>query len=401
MRTPRTTLLASFAAILAVGMLSGALGPLVPELAGRLSVRVEALGSLFSALFLGAVVTQFAGGWLNERIGLRAMFMAGVALLTAGIAGIAVAPSLPVVLLCALVAGAGQGALDISTNVLVPAVYEGHRAVAAVNILHFSFGAGAVVTPVLIAFTVQRLGTPMPALWLAVLLAAATLLSARRLVLDPSVRREHGAEPGGQKTGLYRRPELWLLAALMFLYVGAEMGVGGWTTVYMQRSSTLGRDAIAYVASAYWLSLTGGRLLGAAVGARVGARALALWSVVGSCVGSALLLLGGVHPAWAVAGTVLLGLSFGPIFPTLVVIVTEIFPAAPSRAVSLVIASSSLGGMLLPPTQGLLLERVGPLASAAQIAVCCAAILVLLLLQRRSTEARRDISGAAAAVKIG
>lgn len=383
MPTPRSTLAISFASTFVIGVLSGALGPLLPHLAGRAGVPVDALGSVFTALFLGALLTQFTGGWLNERVGLRNMVMVGTGLLTVGIVGVTLSPSLPSILFCAFLSGSGQGTLDISTNVLIAAVFEERAVVSAVNVLHFAFGAGAVIAPVLISLALGAWGTPMPVLWLAAFLGIATLLCAPHGLMNARAAR---AEAPGQaiRVPIYARPVLWLLGLLMFLYVGVEMGVGGWTTVYAARTTTLHTKVIAWLVSGYWLALTAGRLLGALAGARLTSRALAMVSVVGTCVGSLMLFAGSGSVGFTVAGILLVGLSFGPIFPTVVVIGTEVFRSAPSRAVSVIISMSSLGGMVLPVFQGVLLERVSPVASVAQVMVASFGMLALLLVIERA-----------------
>jgi fucose permease len=52
--------------------------------------------------------------------------------------------------------------------------------------------------------------------------------------------------------------------------------------------------------------------------------------------------------------------------------------------VSVVVSMSSIGGMLLPPLQGILLERVSPLASVVQVAACAILMLALLATAQRS-----------------
>jgi fucose permease len=383
MRTPRSTLLVSCSALFVVGVLSGALGPLLPALSARSGAHLEAVGSIFTALFLGAFGTQLAGGWLNERVGLRNMVVAGTVLLTLGIAGIAVGPTLPLILAGAFVAGTGQGTLDISTNVLVALVFDARHVVSAVNILHFAFGAGAVASPLVAAWALQRWGSPMPALWVGVALGAATSLLAARHVMRGRPAQPAAGEPG--HATIYRRPALWSLGFLLFVYVGTEMGVGGWTSVYLGRTTALSSHLAALVVSGYWLALTAGRLLGAALGARIGSRALAAVSLGGSWIGGLVLLAGGGNAALTIAGTLLMGVSFGPIFPTLVVFTTELFRSSPSRAVSVVVSMSSIGGMLLPPLQGILLERVSPLASVVHVAACALLMLALLATAQRSS----------------
>jgi fucose permease len=120
-------------------------------------------------------------------------------------------------------------------------------------------------------------------------------------------------------------------------------------------------------------------------------------SIVGTCLGSAMLVLGSGNVVWTVAGTVVAGVSFGPIFPTIVVMGTEVFRGAPSRAVSVIISLGSLGGMVLPPLQGLLLERVNPLASVTEVFAACVGMLLLFLAVERGAHGESNRSPAAQA----
>jgi fucose permease len=343
--------------------------------------RVGDRDAPFAALFLGAVLTQFTGGWLAERFGLHNLAVAGAALLTAGILGITVSPALPLILASAFLAGAGQGLLDIGTNVLIATVFHEREAVSAVNLLHFAFGAGAVVSPLLTRASMAVWGTPMPVLWMGAVLGVATFLAATRWLMDAPAAREAEGEGGGG--ALYRSPVLWLLGLLLFLYVGVEMGTGGWTTIYAGKTTSLSAGTIALVLSGYWLALTGGRLVGAALGTRLRSRDLALLSVTVSCAGALMVVAGSGHAGWTVAGTVIMGLGFGPVFPTIVVMGTEAFRGAPGRAASIIISMSSMGAMVLPVLQGVLLERVSPVSSVALVAAACLGMLALLLAVRK------------------
>ena len=59
-----------------------------------------------------------------------------------------------------------------------------------------------------------------------------------------------------------------------------------------------------------------------------------------------------------VAAILLLGLAFGPIYPTTLAIVTARFRTG--TAASTIIAVGSLGGLLLPWLDGVLIEGPGP-----------------------------------------
>jgi MFS transporter, FHS family, L-fucose permease len=392
-KTPLSTLIITCIAIFMVGILSGAIGPILPTLSGHLSVSVETLGIIFTAMFFGTLTGQFAGGWVNDRIGMRNLLMVGAGLMAVGILGISVSPSLAVLLVCGYVAGVGQGSLDISTNVLVSSVYNEKRAVSAVNFLHFAFGAGAVVSPILASLAQSRWGTTLPSLWIGVALGVLTVPLALLFALNPPAPKAAAGETKG--SAIYGRMELWVLGFILFMYVGAEMGFGSWSTLYLGKTTPLASGTIALLVSGYWLALTAGRLFGTVFGARLGSRLLLTIALVGSTLGGILLLFSAGNVTLSIAAIVVLGVSYGPVFPTTVVIATELFRGSSSRAVSTVVSLSSLGGMLLPPLQGLLLARVSPWASMALVAVEGFLMLALLVfIQSRSARVNQPLSAA-------
>ncbi len=162
---------------------------------------------------------------------------------------------------------------------------------------------------------------------------------------------------------------------MLLFYVGGETGVGGWITTYLQQTFVLETATSALMAGGFWAAITGGRVIGALVGTRLGGPRLLLGSLVGALAGALLLVLSAGDLRLSLAGVVVIGVSFGPIFPTTLAIVTSLFPRAPGTAASIASATGSLGGTLLPWTQGNLMEYYGrPPAWCwcwARLSQCC------------------------------
>src|SRR5215212_5404369 len=275
----RGTMAASCMSFFALGMLTAALGPALPELAANALSALTTIGAIFTALFLGGFITQMLAGPLNDRIGQRPVLLAGVGLLVAGICGIAVSHALPLTLACALVAGLGHGAIDVSTNVLIAEVFAA-RSASALNLLNVFFGIGAVAGPAIAGLTLRFWGTALPALWLGAGLMLLQAPFVLRLASAPvATHHDDLAVPG---VALLRSALLWAFGGLLLLYVGTETGMGGWTATYMERTTTVGAAAAALVTSGFWLALTGGRVAGALIGARVAAGMLLRLSLIGA-----------------------------------------------------------------------------------------------------------------------
>jgi len=371
----RGTMAASCMSFFALGLITAALGPALPDLAANASSNLATIGAIFTALFLGGFITQLIAGPLNDRLGQRPVLLVGIGLLAAGICGIAISHALPLTLACALVAGLGHGAIDVSTNVLIAEVFAA-RSASALNLLNVFFGVGAVAGPAIAGLTLRVWGTALPVLWLGAGLMLVQAPFVRRLASAPSVAHHDDlATPG---LALLRSPLLWVFGGLLLLYVGTETGIGGWTTTYMERTTTIGAAA-ALVTAGFWLALTGGRVAGALIGARVAAGVLLRLSLAGALAGAVLLAISPGNAALTVVAVILIGFCFGPIFPTALSIVTATFRRAPGTAASVVVAMGSLGGMLLPWAQGTLLESRGPSASTVLVAAGALSMLAIEL----------------------
>jgi fucose permease len=247
------------------------------------------------------------------------------------------------------------------------------RSATALNGANVFFGVGAILGPVIVGQADERLGMPQSALWLgsAMILALAPLVLWLAGAPDPV-----GPADAGAPSGPRRAATAWLLGILLLIYTGTEVGFAGWVTIYMQRSAGLSIAEATLVASAFWLALTAGRMLGAALGMRVTARALLLTSLAGLLAGAALLALSVGAPGPSLAGAILLGLSCGPVFPTALSVIT-MAARGDGGAAGLALGLGNCGGLVLPALFGLLLASYGPPAMIGVVLACALVMLAL------------------------
>ena len=155
-----------------------------------------------------------------------------------------------------------------------------------------------------------------------------------------------------------------------------ETGIGGWATVYMQRTTAQDGATAALTASAFWLALTGGRMIGTFAGMRITPTTM-LTICIGLTLGGALLLRAGIGNALlSTAAVVIIGLAFGPIYPTALAVTTATFRRGTGTATSVVMALASTGGMIVPWLLLVLLER-GPAFSTLLIVAGAVSMLAL------------------------
>ena len=156
--TPRGRLAAGIVGCLTL-LAIGWTGLLVPSLIRSIKETFDqtdaGIGVIYLAYALAYATASFGGGALTERLGRRLVLGGAVLIHGAGIAGLGLAPTWTVFVAAALVAGAGAGCLDGGANGLVLDVYREGRG-RAMNLLHVSFGVGALAAPLIVGALVDE-----------------------------------------------------------------------------------------------------------------------------------------------------------------------------------------------------------------------------------------------------
>ena len=329
-----------------LGVSDAMLGVAWPSMRAAFGAPLAGLGLVFAAITGGFLAASTGVAALAPRLPTGArMIAAGIATCLA-IAGFAVSPGWPALVLAALVYGAAAGLLDPGLNAYV-ALHHSNR---ELNLLHAGYGFGASLGPLVVSVAlIAGLGWRMayaPVLLLDLLLLIGFLAVRRAWRAPPQALARQ--RPPRARTGLA------LGLASFFAYTGIEVSAGGWSYSYL----TLGREMTpglaALLVGSFWAALTIGRVVAGALSSRVSARALLILSVIVALAGA---LTIAVRP---VVGLPLLGLGLAPIFPTLV----SLTPGSQGddgtpAAVGFQLAVGSLGAAVVPALVGLALQRYG------------------------------------------
>ncbi|MER7722956.1 MFS transporter [Streptomyces sp. NPDC096323] len=364
---------ASCAGFVLIGALQALYGPAIPAFRAEFGLSPSGAGLGLSAHFIGGVAGVLLFDRLFGRLGNRQILASSYVLMALGAAGVALAPSWPLALTAALLAGLGFGGIDYGLNQLF-AVGFGRRSTAMLNILNAHFGVGAILGPALIGVVGSA---HYPAVFLGFALANLPLLLCLRGVRDrtpPTTAPKSGSDAGalGRSLGSV----LAVFVTLYVLHVGIEAGVGGWEPTHLE---TVGFTAgvAATATSVYWLMMTVGRFLAAPLALRFSAQSIITVSCAGMTVCLLLATVPGLAP-YAYAGV---GLFIAPIFPTGLPWLSEAAPRA-RRAGAVVIAASMAGGVAAGPVLGKAIEwsgvRAVPLLLCGLSALCLAATLWLI-----------------------
>lgn len=364
---------------LGTGVVLSIVGPTVPAIATHLSVPETALGIIFTANFLTATIATAVSGALFNRLGGRVLVPAGLATMVLGLLGEGAAGTLPLIVLAAILAGAGTGIINVSVNAAAARLYPTRRA-AVLTWLNVCFGVGAFLTPLAAGLSLVWLGGYTPAyITGAVLLALPILPLLLGLPASDSSTSGRLASWLPAVRSLLRDRTLCLMMALAALYLGAEIGFGGWVVTLVARMTHLPPAQLAPTASAFWICLAiGGAPTALLLRRGVPPRRLIVLGALAATVATLLLLVVGGSVLLAITCCALLGLAFAPILPlaTSLAVGRGADDGTDGARIAAVFTVGQIGAATLPALQGALLGvGIGP--ALGMTAACCLGMAAL------------------------
>jgi fucose permease len=168
--------------------------------------------------------------------------------------------------------------------------------------------------------------------------------------------------------------------------VGIEVSLGAWSYSLLTLGRAVPRLDAGWMVSGYWLGLTLGRFLLARLVERIGPRQIIPWLTGGTLAGLALLWApwpGGW--ALAAAGLWLVGFCLGPIFPSVIAVISaETSARLRQSAIGFAASMGSAGAALFPWIAANLAQRLGLWSLLPYLAALTLALLALWLWLRRS-----------------
>ena len=376
--------------IFCLGLSAAALGPTLLALAAQTHSPIGDMGRLFFAGAAGGAVGTLLGGRLYDR--LRGHRVLGAAQLISGLLVLFVpfAPTLGWLVALLVVKGVTDGLINNGVNTLLVWTHR-ERVSPYMNGLHFCFGLGAFLAPLVVA---QVVDIPGAYRWVYVGLAALSLLAGLRMTTLSGSPRPSQAQAGEPETAQSRRIPYGVVitgALFLFFYVGAEIAFGGWVYTYAVVLKLAPAVQAAYLASGFWLAFTVGRLASVPLATRFSPRQIIAAALLG-CVSVMTLLFVFADSRvilWAAALAV--GLFMAPVYPSGFTLAVQGLKLT-ALASSIILLGDSLGGMILPWLVGRVFDSVGPRAMVylVTVSLICDVLAFVALLRSRA----RSVVGA-------
>jgi FHS family glucose/mannose:H+ symporter-like MFS transporter len=363
----RWIVLASCLMAVSVGLTIGALGTSLPAMHARLHAPLGQLGILIGVNFFGSLAVTLVLGPLLDRHSARPWLICGSLCFAAGLLLVTVSTSLGAAILAFSLAGFGGGTNTVASAVLTTRLFHDHGG-RAMSWINMSFGMGAFTGPLAAAATLEHLHDYSPVfVAIALTVVAPTIVFAR--VRLPGIPQRHAA------SGTQLRRSEWRLVALLslisFVYLGAEIGFGGWAYSFVLQATGADTQTASFAPSGFWLALSAGSIGAAMRPAWMAADRLILFCALFGAVAAAT-FVAAPNATSAIIAASMYGICLGPIYPLNIAAASGLIPRAAGLVSAIVICSSQIGGGVMPWVQGMVMAWSTRPGGAVTLMLCLA-----------------------------
>lgn len=260
----------------------------------------------------------FVSGKVIRKFGTPLVTLVSTLFTVLGLFIMSISPNIVVMMLGAVVLGYGAGVIDTALNNFVSLHYKAQH----MNWLHAFWGIGVTISPLIMSFFLSgetgswRKGYRVIALLqLSIAIIIALSLKKWRTVKENDETQEVTNE---NKKGFFELLKMkGVLTSLLSqgLYCGMEFTIGTWGASFLVHVHTLQPDEAAKWISLYFCGITVGRIISGFISMKASDNTMIRLGITTSFVGMIILTL----PLGKISllGLLLIGIGFGPIFPSI------------------------------------------------------------------------------------
>ncbi len=282
--------------------------------------------SIITAVCTGGV--SFIAGKLLRKFGTARVTLFSTLLTAVALVGISFSPNIVIMMICSVILGYGAGAIDTGLNNFISIHYEARH----MNWLHCCWGLGVTVSPLIMSVFLSeesgswRNGYRVVAL-LQMLISVIILLSLKKWNrIENYVRPEDHLSAETESARLLDLLKIrGVLPSIlsMGLYCGMEFTLGTWGATYAVNTYSLSPEEAAKWVSLYYGGIMLGRIAAGFISIKASDKSLIKYSIIAAFLGISVfaLPLGKI----SLIGFLLIGIGFGPIFPTILHTVPDRF----------------------------------------------------------------------------
>lgn len=225
----------TFIGFIVMGANDAVYGAIIPYLQPYYGISYTVVSLVFLAPMVGYIAAAALNNTLHKTIGQRGVAFVGPGAHLLAYIIISVHPPYPALVCTFILAGFGNGVLDAAWNAWLGSLANPNE---ILGFLHGFYGAGAVIAPLVATTLIAKRGLGWYTFYYIMIGAASIeLITAVAAFWKESGARfratvSAGASDHATRAALKTRVA-WMCSLFLLVYVGIEVGLGGWIVNFM------------------------------------------------------------------------------------------------------------------------------------------------------------------------
>ena len=345
---------------IAVGLPDSVLGTVWPAVYADLDLPVSLAGYIALTVSFFTMLSCLMSTRLTKKFGTGNVAVFSTALTALALLGLSFSKNAVYFFLLSIPLGIGAGTIDAALNGFV-ALYCNN---SQMSYLHCFYGLGVTLSPYLVSLCLADDNN-----WKRAYLTVGLLQSAITLILfialpywkkkeKNNIEKEETPARVLSTKELLKMPSVVLSCVVFFIICACEYTAGVWSSTFFAEYKGFSPDKAARTAMLFYIGMTLGRFVSGLVGKKLSSMQI-LKICVGILLSSSIIIALPLPSYVAAIGLLLFGFGMGPTFPNLSYLVPSLFGRDISQSViGIQLASTYLGIMIMPPTFGVIAEKV-------------------------------------------
>lgn len=288
----------------------------------------ESFASLYSIIIgVCAGGVSFVAGPLLRKFGTPKVTYFSTLLTVIGLIGISISPNIVVMMIFTVIMGYGSGAIDTGLNNYISLNYKARH----MNWLHCFWGVGVTLSPLIMSSFLSgngewRIGYRVIALIQFSISVLVLIFLKRWIKADKKISTTADEKSdNGKKDIISILKKKGVITSILSQgsYCSMEFLIGTWGASFLINSHGYLPDTAARWISLYYCGIMIGRLISGFISIKASDNALIRCGIAVASIGIIILLL--PHDLFSPFGLLLIGVGFGPIFPSILHSIPERF----------------------------------------------------------------------------
>lgn len=350
------------------GMVLSIISPLLSEISKEFSLSLSQAGMFFTVSFTGFILFIFIGGFLAESLGKRKVISAALLGFSAALLAFAVSTKISYSLIAFFFIGGFGGIIESMISSYVSDLNIENTSYY-INLSQIFLCVGAIIGPIFAGFALSlHKGWRISYYILSILTFVFFIAISNLRINGKSISEKINVNEF--KKIVFDKKFMVICICLAF-YVGAEVGVWGWMSIFLKNSMGFSIRKSAIGVGLFWVSMTIGRIICGKLIRVFRLRNITLFLTFASAV--AVFLTGFLTSEISMwVEIIVVGLAFSSLYPLILAIGSSFRSNA--TAFAFLVGSGGIGSIVVPFFMGVIGDN-----SSIRIAMMSPSLLFIII----------------------